>query len=59
MAKLEIREEGEGMNGADSTVDLEEKIGNGLPWEHISNYELCYDVISRLLQPQNIEERCC
>lgn len=38
------------MDCADSPVNLEQQISDGLPWVDVSKHELRYDIISRLLQ---------
>ncbi|MQM14205.1 hypothetical protein Taro_047134 [Colocasia esculenta] len=49
VAELQIGEEGEGVDGADSPIDLEEQIGDGLPGQDVADHKLCNDVVSRLL----------
>ena len=39
------------MDGADSTIYLEQQVGDRFARKDISNHELRYDIISRLLQP--------
>lgn len=50
MPKFEIRQERKSMDGADPPVYLEKQVCNGLSGQDITNYELGYNVISRLLQ---------
>ena len=50
MSKLEICQERESMDGADSPINFEQQVCNWFSWKDITNHELCYNVISRLLQ---------
>ena len=49
MAELEVGEEGQGMDSAYTSIYLEQEVGNGLSREDITNHELCYNIIPRLL----------
>ena len=47
------------MDGADSPVNLEEQVCNWLSRKDIPNHELCYNVISRLLQGDHKKKKKC
>lgn len=56
MTEFEIRQEGEGMDSADSPINFEEEISYWLPREDITDQELSYDIITRLLVEVNNEK---
>lgn len=49
MAKFEVGQEGESMDSADSSIDLEDQVCNGFSWKDVTNDELRYYVVSGLL----------
>lgn len=53
MAELEVGEEGQSMDSAYASIYLEQEVGNGLSREDITNHELRYNIIPRLLCEQH------